>query len=142
MKKRLKKALILSLIPVMVLAGAGCGGEEESNDEGLLLIALFLLQPNPKVRFANTSNTTENYKLWNFTTTSTCNSTLAYTFTANPVANNVTTEYESVPAGKYDISFNAPESTNCKVLTSGFNFVKGSTYTCSSTTSTITCASP
>ena len=155
MKIFLKKAGSLLLLLMLLLSLGFCeltGDDEEEGEESSIdpttLLFLFAATSaansgvSPQVRFVNNSGGTENYSLWNFTSTSVCNSTLGYTFTANPVSTGTTTEYESVPAGTYDISYNSPNNTNCVISTFGFRFYSNSTYTCTSGASSITCASP
>ena len=95
----MKKLFIASIVTALIAGSINCDIEDDSSNDKLIL----LFSP-ANVRFINSSGSTESYT---FYTADDCTSaSQVYSMEANPVANGTTTDYESIPAGTYYISYN------------------------------------
>lgn len=142
----MKKLFALTLAALLGLSSVGCAQPEDKSGEDLVmaLAILVLLAPNPQVRMRNSSGAAESYTILNYSTTTFCAGSTAFTYSENPVANGSTTSYASIPAGRYDFAYGTPVTSKCFTGNStGLTFVKNQTYTCTSgSTTTLTCVNP
>lgn len=131
---KMNRWMALSAMLVLMLASA-CSTEETEETESDALLLAVLAQPAPQVRVRNSSGTTENYAIMEYSSSSSCSSTVIHSYSDNPVSSGSSTSYAEVPAGEYSIRF---ATNNC--VRGPFIFQSGSRYTCISGVSTISCS--